>query len=94
MKKIEGIHLLTETEKIRSKSFGIIGYASDEGVKRNKGRIGAEKGPNIIKQTLGPMPNPLSKKTNLYDFGNITCLNNDLENGSRKFSILHNQNFK
>lgn len=77
--KIECINLLIEIKKVHSKSFGILGYACDEGVKRNKGRVGAVKGPDIVKQTLGPMPNPLSKKTQLYDFGNITCLNNDLE---------------
>ncbi|RKR14220.1 formiminoglutamase [Maribacter vaceletii] len=77
--KIECVNLFSNPKKILSKGFGIIGYACDEGVKRNKGRVGAIHGPDRIKQTLGPMPNPLANSTSLYDFGNISCLDNNLE---------------
>ena len=55
----------------------LLGFASDAGVKRNKGRPGAAAGPTAIRQALaniawhGHMP--------LYDAGTVACPDDELE---------------
>ncbi|MGB3143920.1 MAG: formimidoylglutamase [Maribacter sp.] len=65
--------------ELEKKRIGLLGYACDEGVRRNQGRIGASKGPDAIRQQLGKMPNHLDSHTELIDFGNLLCQNQDLE---------------
>ena len=70
------IELVPEKNK---KIIGIIGFASDEGVKRNGGRPGAEKGPESFRQSLGKFPYELTPHIHVYDFGDILCHKGDLE---------------
>jgi formiminoglutamase len=58
--------------------FALLGFASDEGVKRNLGRVGAAQGPDKIKQMLAQLPVHRTDFT-CYDAGNITCEDGDLE---------------
>ena len=58
--------------------IALIGYACDEGVKRNLGRIGAVKGPDAIRERLGKLPIHF-EKTQIADFGNIHCIDGDME---------------
>lgn len=75
------IQLLNLDEDLASQAitpgFALLGFASDEGVKRNLGRVGAQEGPDKLKQSLGQLP--LQKKIALYDAGNIVCAGEDLE---------------
>ncbi len=59
-------------------SVTFIGFASDEGVKRNLGRPGAKEGPQAIRQALSNLPCH-RKDLKLYDAGTIQCENSDLE---------------
>ena len=59
--------------------FTILGYACDEGVRRNQGRIGAAEGPTSIKQELAKLPSPDGKNVSLWDAGQINCIDQDLE---------------
>lgn len=59
--------------------MALLGYACDEGVKRNQGRAGAILGPDAIRRQLGKLPNHLPAKTGLLDVGTITCTDADLE---------------
>ena len=59
--------------------LGLLGYACDEGVKRNQGRPGASGGPRAIRQVFGTMPNHLPDKCDLSDFGNILCEDKNME---------------
>ena len=43
---------LMEDLALTDKSVAILGYASDEGVGRNQGRIGASKGPDAIRKVF------------------------------------------
>lgn len=61
------------------KSIALLGYAYDEGVKRNQGRVGASKGPEIIKSSFGKLPNHLPSHVQLYDVGSITCADGNME---------------
>ena len=60
-------------------SIGILGYACDEGVKRNSGRIGAEAGPDAIRKVIAKMPNHLPEDLDLVDYGNLLCPEGDME---------------
>ncbi|MFD8101655.1 formimidoylglutamase [Nocardia fluminea] len=58
-----------------------VGFASDEGVRRNKGRQGAADGPHALRRALSPMalPAPL----HAFDAGTITVTDRRLEEGQR-----------
>lgn len=49
----------------------LTGLASDEGVRRNKGRPGATAGPAALRRALAPLTLPPTDK--LYDAGDISC---------------------
>lgn len=61
------------------KAVVFLGFASDEGVRRNKGRVGAAKAPNEIRKMLSSLPRKESEVTALYDYGNVVCVGNELE---------------
>ncbi len=56
----------------------LLGVNSDEGVSRNKGRTGACLGPEILRKALSSLPCK-HNMTRLYDGGDITCDQTDLE---------------
>jgi len=64
---------------IAKNTIAILGYACDEGVKRNQGRIGAIAGPDAIRTQLGRMPNHLDAEVKFVDCGNVECENGDME---------------
>ena len=55
----------------------ILGFASDEGVKRNKGRPGAAKGPDSLRKALAPLP--WNREQPAWDAGTVTCQGTELE---------------
>ena len=57
--------------------ISLLGVASDEGVKRNQGRIGAVAGPNAIRKALANQAYHL--KLPVYDAGTLYCEQNNLE---------------
>jgi formiminoglutamase len=61
------------------KVFALLGYACDEGVRRNFGRPGAVDGPNAIRTQLGKMANHLPDSTALIDLGDLHCSHGDME---------------
>lgn len=79
-----------------SKKIALLGYACDEGVKRNQGRIGAAHGPDLIRTSLGKFPNHLPFETQLLDSGNVCCVNGDMEIAqtvlSEKIALLLSKN--
>ena len=62
--------------------IALLGVASDEGVKRNHGRIGAENGPDIIRAALSNLA--IHQNIPLYDAGNICCEQGNLETLQRE----------
>ena len=72
-----------------------LGFECDEGVKRNKGRVGAAKGSDELKKAMGSFA--YHQKTKLYDCGKIVA-NEDLENSQEELalhvsSLLKNNHF-
>src|SRR5690625_206638 len=74
--QIQAKDTLTEQS---TKAFSIIGFQSDEGVRRNQGRPGAFEGPNAIRKQLATLPVTIGEQTPFVDLGNIRCLDNHLE---------------
>ena len=72
-------------DTISTNDFVLHGFAVDEGVKRNKGRIGARNAPDIIRKNISNFP-VISPGFTLKDFGNIDCENEDLENAQNKLA--------
>lgn len=67
-----------DLKKRDQKNIGIVGFECDEGVKRNKGRVGASKAPNEIRRLLASLPYHFVDK-DVIDIGNVQCIDNDLE---------------
>ena len=70
------------------KHLGLLGYACDEGVKRNQGRVGAKNGPEAIRKQLGKLPNNLGEGTHISDVGTVTCSNEDLDDSQKVLSKM------
>lgn len=73
----ESLALAPTKESSWENGYALIGYASHEGVRRVKGRIGAEDGPNEIRRALANMP--VHEKLTFVDWGNVYCKNGDVE---------------
>ena len=67
-----------ETKSIEDNSITILGYECEEGVKRNNGRLGSQKGPKAIKEALAKLAVHYEEGA-LYDGGSTFCLNGNLE---------------
>ncbi|MDH6251129.1 formiminoglutamase [Chryseobacterium sp. H1D6B] len=66
-------------ENITADDFVLHGFAVDEGVRRNKGRMGAKDAPDVIRKNMSNFP-VILPDFSLFDFGNITCGDENLEN--------------
>ena len=55
----------------------LIGFAVDEGVRRNGGRVGAAQGPQAARQALANLP--VLGEPALWDAGDIACPQGDLD---------------
>ncbi len=63
----------------------LLGFASDEGVERNKGRIGASAGPNYFRENIGSL-SWHGSKFGFTDVGNIFPHNRNLEEAHLQLS--------
>lgn len=64
--------------------LAVIGFASDVGVKRNQGRIGAQEGPEVLRKVLGNLP--VHHASPVYEVGDVECLNEDLDGAQRRLA--------
>lgn len=55
----------------------LVGFASDEGVRRNQGRPGAAEGPRALRQALAGLP--VLGEPALWDAGDVACTDGALE---------------
>lgn len=55
----------------------LVGFACDEGVRRNGGRVGAKDGPRAIRQALANLA--WHQDTPVYDAGDVRCDDTDME---------------
>lgn len=61
--------------------IAVVGFCSDEGVRRNQGRIGAAQGPAALRTALAPLA--VHGQFTVLDAGDITVEGQDLETGQR-----------
>ncbi|BCU64247.1 formimidoylglutamase [Acinetobacter bouvetii DSM 14964 = CIP 107468] len=67
-------HLVNQSD---SADFAILGFSSDEGVRRNRGRTGAANAPNLIRQQLANLP--IHVPIRIQDMGTVVCVDSGLE---------------
>jgi formiminoglutamase len=73
----------------RSRPAVLLGFRSEEGVRRNKGRLGAAEGPGAIRAALGPLAFHLDRE--VFDAGDVAVVTGgdefpgDLEGGQDRF---------
>lgn len=79
---VDGLKLRSDAER----KIAILGYAGDEGVRRNRGRVGAAKGPDAIRKVLGSTAYHLPEKLAILDYGNIVTLGEDMESSHELIS--------
>ena len=79
------VSLENNYDNISENDFILHGFAVDEGVKRNKGRIGAKDAPDIIRKNTANFP-VVNPEFVLKDFGNITCEDGNLENSQNELA--------
>lgn len=68
----------TQYDTISTNDFVLHGFAVDEGVRRNKGRLGAKDAPDVIRRNMSNFP-VVHPEFSLLDFGNIFCEDGNLE---------------
>ena len=100
------VTLLAEDEQLTNQAgVVLLGFACDEGVKRNKGRVGAVQAPDLIRKALANTAwhhdNAASftdtKTSTFVDAGNIYCSDTDLAASQKELAnhvetALNNQN--
>jgi formiminoglutamase len=62
--------------------IAFLGFATDEGIRRNLGRLGAAQGPEILRRHLGNIPLnriDIYEHPNFFDLGDWHVVSNDLE---------------
>lgn len=62
----------------------IIGFESEEGVRRNKGKVGAAKAPDALRSELANLPWAFPPHKQLVDIGSVTCIEENLEEAQRQ----------
>ena len=63
--------------------FAFIGFCSEQGVERNKGRVGTALAPDFIRRQMSNLPCIFSPEVKLFDVGNILCQEISMEEGQR-----------
>src|SRR3546814_18304814 len=64
--------------------ISLIGFACDEGVRRNGGRQGAVEGPSALRRALSNLP--VTGNLPIYDAGDVSCADTYLENSQIGFA--------
>jgi len=65
-----------------------VGFCCDQGVERNKGRVGASKGPNSIRKEMSNLPCQFDSQVKLFDAGNILVSGRSLEEAQDSLAVV------
>lgn len=66
--------------------FCFLGFCSDEGVKRNLGRVGAVHGPDAIRKAMVNLAIQFDEHTSLTDAGDVVVSGNELANAQQELA--------
>jgi formiminoglutamase len=70
-------HKVVQRSQSRSPQLQLMGFCTDEGVKRNKGRVGAKQGPDAIRTALANLA--WHQDNVILDVGDVVAESYDLE---------------
>src|SRR5574340_257301 len=70
------------TDTVEPGAGVLVGFRSDEGVRRNKGRPGAARGPVALRHALASMA--LAESVRVFDAGDVAVIGTDLESGQHR----------
>lgn len=85
---IKIVDLRNSFEPVGDHRFGFIGFACDEGILRNQGRVGAAIGPQVLRKAFGKFAYPYKNGVSLYDLGDIVCVDHDLEASQKSLAAV------
>ena len=74
------------SDELTDSAIALVGFASDAGVARNKGRVGAKQAPNLIRQALANMA--WHSDAHIADLGDIECNDGQLEVSQKQCASL------
>lgn len=79
-------HQVVETVDMQAAKDGcvIIGFECEEGVRRNKGRLGAQEAPDALRTGLANLPWRFEETARLFDVGNVACSGEELETAQQE----------
>lgn len=83
---VQPLNLSQPQREMALPAIVLLGFACDEGVKRNQGRVGAAKGPDAIRKALCNLP-VFYPDLVIYDAGNIRCLDGNLEAAQQNLAL-------
>lgn len=85
---VEPLDLKAGEEKLKAfegkLGFAFIGFCSEQGVRRNKGRVGTALAPDFIRGQMSNLPCAFSPEVKLFDAGNILCDEISMEEGQKQ----------
>ncbi|MGH1366853.1 MAG: formimidoylglutamase [Calditrichia bacterium] len=70
------------------KGIAFLGFASDEGVRRNQGRVGAANGPEALRKALSGMSGRINENVVFVDCGDIACSDSDLQAAQEELGAM------
>ncbi|ASS99804.1 MULTISPECIES: formimidoylglutamase [Geobacillus] len=85
--RIRLLDLSQPLETAAERAAAFIGFACDEGVRRNQGRQGAKEAPAAVKAALARLPWHLPEGAAAYDAGDVVCVDGHLEQSQAELGI-------
>jgi formiminoglutamase len=76
------VELAKLSQAAHAPSFAFLGFCSDEGVRRNEGRVGAVQGPEFLRKSLANLSWDSTRP--LIDVGDVLCTDGDLEKAQKQ----------
>jgi formiminoglutamase len=86
--KVQPIDLKSASKEELYGHIVLLGFACDEGVRRNKGRVGAHEGPAGLRKALSNLSWNWQSNYELFDAGDIVCKTENLEDAQEGLSTL------
>ena len=84
--RMKGYDLRVQSLEKDGREWVIIGFASDEGIKRNQGRNGARSGPDELRRQFAKLA--ACGGEHFIDVGNIICADENLEKAQEQLALI------
>lgn len=79
---------VSKTSLPSKKNLILLGFGSDEGIRRNLGRLGAKLGPDALREQLAKLA--CHSNQSFIDIGDVVCNHGNLEQAQEQFASLIN----